>query len=320
LAFDETCVFPWVAAGDDGRVDIVYYKTTTPGDPNRVPATGPNAPDWHVYMAQSLNASAREPVFTVSQVSDHVIHRGQIGTGGLLGQVTGADRSLADFFEVNVGPDGLAAVIFSDNGTSGSTPSHATFARQSTGPLLRANPVTRTCLPPSIVPLSAFSRKTHAGQGTYNIAMPLTGDSGVECRRGGPSGNYQLVVIFPNPVTVAGTGTVTGTGSVSSVTADGVTVTVNLTGITSPQKIFVNINGVNDGTNAPGTVMIPMGICVGDTTGDRTDNSGDAQETRNRSGQLTTQANFRSDVNTDGAINSGDAMIVRSNSSHTVPK
>ena len=313
LAADETALFPWVAAGDDGRVNIVFYKTTSVGDPNTLPTTGVNTANWHVFMAQSLNASGREPVFTVSQVSDHVMHKGAVSTGGLIGN---SDRSLLDFFEVSNGADGLAYIIFADNG---STATHAEFARQMDGPRMRANPVTRTCLAPSIVPLSAVSRQTHGPQGTFDINMPLAGASGVECRRGGANGDYQLVVIFANPVSVAGTGSVTGTGSVSSVTANGVVVTVNLTGVTSPQKITVNIDGVNDGTNPAGAVSIPMGICVGDTNGDRTDNSGDAQETRNRSGQLANGATFRSDVNTDGSVNSGDAFIVRAESGDQVP-
>ena len=40
-------------------------------------------------------------------------------------------------------------------------------------------------------------------------------------------------------------------------------------------------------------------------------NSGDSLQTRNRSGQVTDATNFRSDVNVDGTVNSGDSFIVR---------
>ena len=43
-------------------------------------------------------------------------------------------------------------------------------------------------------------------------------------------------------------------------------------------------------------------------------NSGDAVQTRGRSGQATDAINFRSDVNLDGLVNSGDTAIVRANS------
>jgi len=62
-----------------------------------------------------------------------------------------------------------------------------------------------------------------------------------------------------------------------------------------------------------------MGVLLGDSNGDGTVNSGDAQQTRTRSGQLTDATNFRSDYNLDGTINSGDAFIVRARSGQTIP-
>jgi hypothetical protein len=221
---------------------------------------------------------------------------------------------LLDYFEVNIGPDGLANIIYADNGN---TATHAEFTRQSGGPLARTNPVIRTCLAPNIIPVGAVSRKTHGSQGTYDIDMPLTGTAGVECR-GNATGDHQLLIYFAQPVTVS-SANVTGTGSVSSVTTDGPTVIVNLTGVTTPQKLVVNLIGVNDGTNPPGNVSITMGICLGDANGDGTDNSADATLTRNRSGRLTNASNFRSDVNADGVINSADATITRIHSGNQVP-
>jgi hypothetical protein len=136
LVADETAVFPWIAAGDNGRVDIVWYQSNTVGDSNTI-AIGAA---WNVMMAQSLNANSREPVFTVSQVSDHVMHMGPISTGGLIGS---ADRSLLDFFQVAIGPDGLANIVYADNG---STSTHAEFARQNGGPLAKANPTSPACI------------------------------------------------------------------------------------------------------------------------------------------------------------------------------
>jgi hypothetical protein len=57
---------------------------------------------------------------------------------------------------------------------------------------------------------------------------------------------------------------------------------------------------------------------MGDSNGDATVNSGDAQQTRNRSGQAINTATFRSDVNLDGTINSGDATVVRSRSGQSI--
>jgi hypothetical protein len=48
-------------------------------------------------------------------------------------------------------------------------------------------------------------------------------------------------------------------------------------------------------------------------------NSGDVLQTRNRGGQGAHTTNFRSDVNTDGIVNSGDALIVRGQTGNFLP-
>ena len=94
-------------------------------------------------------------------------------------------------------------------------------------------------------PTSAVSRKTHGGAGSFNIDLPLTGlpgSLGVECRSGGATNDYQLVVTYPANVTVngnpqaqvtPGTGVI-GSGGVSNggmVVVSGNTVTIPLTNI-----------------------------------------------------------------------------------------
>src|SRR5438067_3712756 len=155
-------VMPWIAAGDAGRVDIVYYATTTPVDPNIAPGTV----SWNAMFAQSLNANSREPAFTISQVSDHIMHNGTICNQGLL--CGSGTRTLADFFQVAIVRDGLANISYADNGPvplpagnpdTSQNGLHTEFARQTSGPLGLTNPVAVTCLAnPSILPVSAVSR------------------------------------------------------------------------------------------------------------------------------------------------------------------
>ncbi|MFN2541400.1 MAG: hypothetical protein ABR514_04410, partial [Chthoniobacterales bacterium] len=128
---------PWIAAGDAGRVDVVFYQTDDLGDPNT------SNLHWGVKFAQSLNASAREPAFTVSQASDHITHFGPICNLGLL--CASGTRVLLDFFEVAIGPDGLANIAYADTGNANS-PSQVTNARQTGGPLALNNPVSVTCV------------------------------------------------------------------------------------------------------------------------------------------------------------------------------
>ncbi|PYU61230.1 MAG: hypothetical protein DMG55_08350 [Acidobacteria bacterium] len=67
---------------------------------------------WNVFYAESVNGHDATPFFFQSVISDHVIHRGTLSTGGLGG---GADRSLADLFQVAFDPRHFANVAFSDD-------------------------------------------------------------------------------------------------------------------------------------------------------------------------------------------------------------
>jgi hypothetical protein len=181
------------------------------------------------------------------------------------------------------------------------------------------------CSSGTIVPVGAVSRKTHGSAGAFDIDLPLIGAPGVECRTGGPSGNHKVVVTFTLPVTIGGSttpppsaATLTGTGTVSSITVNGSVVTVNLTGVTNAQNISLTLNNVSDGTNS-GNVSIPMGVLEGDTTANRAVNSSDISQTQSQSGQQITNSNFREDVTVNGLINSSDISVVQSRSGTALP-
>jgi hypothetical protein len=172
---------------------------------------------------------------------------------------------------------------------------------------------------PQLAPTLAVSRKSH-GTAAFDIPMPLTGASGVECRRGGGANAdaHQLVLTFPAPVTIGSASVTSGSGSVSSASASGNVVTVNLAGVANAQTIVVTIANVSDGTTT-NNVAIPMSLLLADVNGDRVVNSGDALQTRSRSGQAVDTTTFRSDVNTDGALNGGDTIIVRGQAGAGLP-
>src|SRR5438270_8482837 len=168
---------PWITGGHNGRVEILFYGTNGTEDPT----TSLNN-QWNVYFAQSLNAGEREPVFTVSQASDHITHKGPICNVGILCSPLPGDppsRQLLDFFQIAVGPDGLANIMFADTGASNGSP-HVTYARQIGGPVALTNPIAVTCLAaPSIQPVSAVSHKIHGDAGPFDIDLPLTGNPGI---------------------------------------------------------------------------------------------------------------------------------------------
>jgi hypothetical protein len=165
---------------------------------------------------------------------------------------------------------------------------------------------------------SAFSRKTHGAAGTFDIPLPPTGNVGVECRSGGATNDYQMIINFMNPVTV-GSGSVTsGTGSVSSLNVSGSQVTVDLTGVTNVQRITVTLFNVNDGAHM-GNVPLSMGVLVGDVNGNAVVNASDISLTKALVGQVISGSNFRADVNANGTLNASDAGIVKQNAGTSLP-
>src|SRR6185295_5996579 len=105
-------------------------------------------------------------------------------------------------------------------------------------------------------PTRVVSRKPHGSTSVYDIDLPVTGATGIECRSDGATNDYSIVVTFDSPVTVTGTpqAQVTlGTGAVGSggvsnggmVSISGKVVTVPLTNVANAQTINVTLFGVN---------------------------------------------------------------------------
>ena len=171
--------------------------------------------------------------------------------------------------------------------------------------------------PPPGVLISAASRKVHSAL-TFDINLPIDGNPGVECRRGGVTNDYQVIFTFLGLATFQSAAVTAGNGAVSGTSGNGSgIVTVYLTGVSNAQRITVTLQGVDGAPN--GEVSVNMGVLVGDTDGDGSVNAGDALQTRSRSGQPTDATNFRFDVNADGTVNSGDTTAVRSRSGTFLP-
>lgn len=109
--------FPWISAGGPGGVVVSWFGATTADPANK-------ANLWRVYAAESRNATAASPTYTLFQVSDHVVHKGVLCENGLN---CSAGRELGDFFQVAVGPDGVASLVWADDGRGG--PATISYAR-----------------------------------------------------------------------------------------------------------------------------------------------------------------------------------------------
>ncbi|MGB8003726.1 MAG: sialidase family protein [Gaiellaceae bacterium] len=105
----DTAVMPWLAAGDAGKVDLVYYQAVGySGNPE----VAPISVAWKVMMAQSLNAATASPGYSYATVNP-VVHHGGVCEGGAL--CTG-NRDLYDDFGIEASPTtGLASIIYSDD-------------------------------------------------------------------------------------------------------------------------------------------------------------------------------------------------------------
>lgn len=120
-------LFGWVAGGGPGVAVVAWYHT----DADDKNASGI---EWVTQVAQVRGLATGTPTVYRGTASDHVMHTGGICTFGILCGVipnTSDDRTLLDFFKVTVAPDGMAAVVFSDNGDGRRD---VTFAKQSGGP------------------------------------------------------------------------------------------------------------------------------------------------------------------------------------------
>jgi hypothetical protein len=109
----ETTVFPWVAAGKKGDVAIAWYGTPTGDDPSAEPDNAA----WNVWVARTLDGTSANPTFQVGRMTQTPNHFGSICLSGLGCDIPPeGDRSLGDFFEIDIAPDGTLLAAFNDNG------------------------------------------------------------------------------------------------------------------------------------------------------------------------------------------------------------
>jgi hypothetical protein len=153
-------MWPWLAAGDDGRVAISWMQNLE-GKPD----------DLHIFAAYTLNGTGSTvtcsdgttqfvpPQFSVANASGRPIHHGDVclgGTGCNASLGDPGDRRLGDFFTVNFDKDGKLFIVTADttlrNPTGGAKPvGNPVFMKQSAGASLLEQPMTvrkTRCLTP----------------------------------------------------------------------------------------------------------------------------------------------------------------------------
>ncbi len=187
-------VFAWINAGDDGRVNIAWYGTTTLSNPNdpacgsntlvpfpppAPPSRNINGPDattgalWSLWFVQSLNAHDASPTFTAPiRASSHHVHSGTIQT--LLGGQCGDRQDQGDFLQLRTGALGEAQISYADsNSITHTLASHAMFVRQDsgTGLIAGSSPVNIAGLRPfnGVTDPSGDAKYEAAGMSSVNM-------------------------------------------------------------------------------------------------------------------------------------------------------
>ena len=200
----------------------------------------------------------------------------------------------------NVGQESISVGITGLNGTTATAVSTATIT---------ASPLVIIGADPILV--SAVSRKTHGSAGTFDISLPLSGAPGIEDRQGGPT---QVVLTFAAPIHEGSEFSVMlSSGSASSSSVSGSTLTIDLSGATNGQTLVVNISDIRDSTTgASGNYSLDIGVLLGDVNGDGLVNQSDLNIISADSGQTTSASNFRADIGEQGTIDSEDTTLATS--------
>jgi hypothetical protein len=168
-----------------------------------------------------------------------------------------------------------------------------------------------------LLPIVA-SRKMHGSAGQFDIVLPLTGVTAIECRSGGATNDYQLVLRFAGKVSFQSAAVTSGIGSVLNTATDGALAVVNLTGVSHAQRVAVTLFGASDGAYM-GDLVIPMRVLVGDSNGSGAVGATDISQVKSLSGQATSAANFRADFVPSDTINATDVGLAKGNSGAAVP-
>lgn len=143
-------LWPWIIAGDDGRVAVTWYQTHA-GNENKFYAYVAYTTNGHGSIVRCSDGSKRfvPPQFQVANASGRPIHQGKICLSGTTCNANpsfeGGDRRLGDFFTVNFDHKGNIFVVSGDttlkNPLGGPKPvANPIFIKQTAGDKMLAKP------------------------------------------------------------------------------------------------------------------------------------------------------------------------------------
>jgi hypothetical protein len=152
----QTDVFPAIAAGRPGEVDVAWLHTNEteptdslgkfdpggcagPGPSNGNPTFYPPTCSWNLFAGQSLNltASPAQAAWTTGAITTTPMHVGDICNLGIFCVDPNSNRDLLDYISETVDPTtGLAHIAYADDNTI----NKLRAANQTSGPSILARP------------------------------------------------------------------------------------------------------------------------------------------------------------------------------------
>jgi hypothetical protein len=145
--------WPWIAAGDEGKVSVVWYQA------DRVADLDCQDANVSIFEAHIMNATASSPTIDAVNAAERPVHvNSSVCQGGTLCVAEMKDRRLGDFFTNGV--DNRGCVLIGSGDTTQSDPntgqplsiSLPIFLRQTAGPPLTGN---GSCDAPRTAPTAA---------------------------------------------------------------------------------------------------------------------------------------------------------------------
>jgi hypothetical protein len=131
-------VWPWAQGGNAGTLVVSWYGNSSHLDSNLMPSWYESRQEaarfkWFGYTSLITNAASTAPNILQQKFTEKPMHYGQICTGGLGCTTSNGDRTMADFFAVNLDAEGAMRIVYNDT-TSQHHGAHLFEARQIAGP------------------------------------------------------------------------------------------------------------------------------------------------------------------------------------------
>jgi hypothetical protein len=132
-----TAEFLWAQAASPGTLALAWYATDTQGQPDSFPnwgsdPQGATAVKWWGYAAVVSNAASLSPTIAQQRFTEKPMHYGQVCNQGTTCIASGGDRTMADYFALNLDNHGALRFVYNDT-TSQSHGAHLYEVRQLQG-------------------------------------------------------------------------------------------------------------------------------------------------------------------------------------------